>query len=72
MKISIKNFDIQKHKDLILIITFILFITFIILLNFLVDPYYVFNSKKIQGFNHEKTFRYANNRRNTYSNIKIK
>ncbi len=71
MKISIKNFDIQKHKDLILIITFILFITFIILLNFLVDPYYVFNSKKIQGFNHEKTFRYANKRTNTYSNIKI-
>lgn len=63
--------NLQKHKDIILVVTFAVFIVFIVFLNYFVDPYYIFNSKIIKGFNHEKTFRYANKRTNTYSNIKI-
>ncbi len=65
------NFDIQKHKDIILVVTFVIFILLIMLLNYVVDPYYIFHQKPVNGFNHEKTFRYANKRTNTYSNIKL-
>ena len=62
---------VENRKDILFLVFLFLSIAFVAIFNYVVDPYFIFSDKSIDGFNNVKTHKYSNKRTIVFSDIKL-